>query len=215
MPAMKHSTATTQAREMLSALADGQLVDADYALALEACQHDVTLIAEWDAYHLIGDVLRSSAPAAFGADLAFAERVRRRIGSESLADRISLASDPVVPSRPMSDEKSLPPLEHRYSAANDGNFRWKMVAGFASLAAVGAIAFSTFGSLARTDAPQLAFDAGNEQILVSSPQGPVLRDPRLDELLADHRQLGSASVLQMPSGFLRNAAFEVPQSGGR
>ena len=212
---MKYSNATTQAREMLSALADGQLDDADYAIALKACEQDVTLIAEWDAYHLIGNVLRSSAPAASGADLAFADRVSRRITSGSSADWTLLTTDPVVPSRPISHEKPLPQFEQRYSAANDGNFRWKMVAGLASLAAVGAIAFSTFGSLTRADAPQLAFDAGTEQILVSSPQGPVFRDPRLDELLADHRQLGSASVLQMPSGFLRNAAFEVPQNGGR
>ena len=37
----------------------------------------------------------------------------------------------------------------------------------------------------------------------------MLRDPRLDELLAAHRQLGGAA-LQMPSGFLRNATFEGP-----
>ncbi len=36
----------------------------------------------------------------------------------------------------------------------------------------------------------------------------MIRDPRLDELLAAHRQLGnSTSALQMPAGFLRNATF--------
>jgi sigma-E factor negative regulatory protein RseA len=43
------------------------------------------------------------------------------------------------------------------------------------------------------------------------PQAPVMiRDARLDELLAAHRQSGGASALQMPSGFLRNATFEGP-----
>ena len=36
----------------------------------------------------------------------------------------------------------------------------------------------------------------------------MIRDPRLDELLAAHRQLGNnTSALQMPAGFLRNATF--------
>jgi sigma-E factor negative regulatory protein RseA len=38
----------------------------------------------------------------------------------------------------------------------------------------------------------------------------MMRDPRLDELLAAHRQFGGASALQNPSGFLRNATFEGP-----
>jgi sigma-E factor negative regulatory protein RseA len=38
----------------------------------------------------------------------------------------------------------------------------------------------------------------------------MIRDPRLDELLAAHKQFGSTSALQMPAGFLRNATFEAP-----
>jgi sigma-E factor negative regulatory protein RseA len=39
----------------------------------------------------------------------------------------------------------------------------------------------------------------------------MIRDPRLDEMLAAHRQLGGgASALQTPAGFLRNATFEGP-----
>jgi sigma-E factor negative regulatory protein RseA len=36
----------------------------------------------------------------------------------------------------------------------------------------------------------------------------MIRDPRLDELLAAHKQAGGATALQMPSGFLRNATFD-------
>jgi sigma-E factor negative regulatory protein RseA len=43
----------------------------------------------------------------------------------------------------------------------------------------------------------------------------MVRDARLEELLAAHRQLGSNSALQLPSGFLRNATFEAPQNAGR
>jgi sigma-E factor negative regulatory protein RseA len=38
----------------------------------------------------------------------------------------------------------------------------------------------------------------------------MLRDARLDELLAAHRQFGGTSALQTPAGFLRNATFEQP-----
>ena len=38
----------------------------------------------------------------------------------------------------------------------------------------------------------------------------MIRDPRLDQLLAAHRQLGGGTALQAPSGFLRNATFEGP-----
>jgi sigma-E factor negative regulatory protein RseA len=52
----------------------------------------------------------------------------------------------------------------------------------------------------------------NHAVLVEAEQdGQVmLRDPRLDQLLAAHRQSGGASALQVPSGFLRSATFEVP-----
>jgi sigma-E factor negative regulatory protein RseA len=36
----------------------------------------------------------------------------------------------------------------------------------------------------------------------------MIRDPRLDELLAAHKQFGGASALQQPAGFLRNATFQ-------
>jgi sigma-E factor negative regulatory protein RseA len=38
----------------------------------------------------------------------------------------------------------------------------------------------------------------------------MLRDPRLDELMAAHQQYGATTTLQMPAGFLRNANFAAP-----
>ena len=40
----------------------------------------------------------------------------------------------------------------------------------------------------------------------------MVRDARLEELLAAHKQFGATSALQEPSGFLRNATFEMPQA---
>jgi len=45
-------------------------------------------------------------------------------------------------------------------------------------------------------------------VVADSAAGTMLRDPRLDELMAAHRQLGGHSALQVPAGFLRNATYE-------
>jgi sigma-E factor negative regulatory protein RseA len=98
----------------------------------------------------------------------------------------------------------------RQDAANDTSFRWKMVAGFASMAAVGAIGWSVAGGIpAGPGQGQLASTAPGT-VLTTGERGVMIRDARLDEFLAAHRQLGSASVLQMPAGFVRNATFEGP-----
>ena len=57
----------------------------------------------------------------------------------------------------------------------------------------------------------VALPAGGAVPAAVAP-GPMIRDPRLDEFLAAHRQLAGGSALQTPAGFLRNAAFE---SGSR
>jgi sigma-E factor negative regulatory protein RseA len=38
----------------------------------------------------------------------------------------------------------------------------------------------------------------------------MIRNPELEALLAAHRQHGGVSVIQVSSGFLRNATYEVP-----
>jgi sigma-E factor negative regulatory protein RseA len=217
---MKHTTTSPQAAELLSALVDSHLSSAECLATLDACQRDSSLLSQWNAYHLVGEVLRSSAPGmAHGADMAFVARLQQRLAAEAIPARNAPPSKPLAPWLQRAEQGIVMgqldvPL-HRQKAANDGNFRWKMVAGFASIAAVCAIAWSAFGSLARTDAPQLALDLGSEQVLVASPMGPMLRDARLEEQLAEHRQLGSAATLQMPSGFFRNAAFETTKNDGR
>ena len=104
-------------------------------------------------------------------------------------------------------------------AANASVFRWKMVAGFASLAAVAAIGWTSLASLqgVGSSGPQLAMapassSQGSPTVAVVDAEGQqvMIRDPRLDELLAAHKQFGSTSALQMPAGFLRNATFETP-----
>ena len=104
-------------------------------------------------------------------------------------------------------------------AANNDVFRWKMVAGFASLAAVATIGWNAYtGLMSPATQPGMQLAAGpvagavavNLPLQASNGQPMMIRDPRLDELLAAHKQYGSTSALQMPAGFLRNATFEAP-----
>ena len=216
---MKPMTSPPQAEELLSALVDSDLTSEECIAILDACKYDFSLLNQWNAYHMVGDVLRSSASGtARGADMAFVSRVQHRLASEVALAGKALRSD--SPLRLQSSKQGivLAQLETTAlgrNAANDGSYRWKVVAGLASLAAVCAVAWGASGLLSRTDAPQLALDQGNAQVVVPSPMGLMVRDTRLEEQLADHRQLGGAAALQMPSGFFRNAAFETSKNDGR
>lgn len=197
-------------RERLSALADGQLQGDELAQALQfAAQDDGQ--ATWQLYHLVGDVLRSPELALRQhGNRSMVMRVREQLASEPMHGRLPETA-PVVAqiARP---ETAV--------AANASVFRWKMAAGFASLAAVAAIGWSSFTGLQGTGSSgaQLAVAPAPVQspapvVAVAGNEGQqvMIRDPRLDELLAAHKQFGSTSALQMPAGFLRNATFETPE----
>lgn len=203
-----------QTSELMSALADGQLGGENFAAALQACQHDESAIASWNTYHLIGDVLRSPGFGVRGADSAFVSRLNQRLAQEMLLGAVPRSVDPDL-AAPAKGIVASEPTHRRGPASNDSNFRWRLVAGVASLAAVSAIAWNASGLLVTASAPQLAQTPAPQQLVVASPQGPMVRDARLEELLAAHKQLGGTSALQESSGFLRNATFETPQNAGR
>jgi sigma-E factor negative regulatory protein RseA len=193
--------------ERISALADGQLQGQAFALAVEAACADPQARATWHAYHVVGDVLRSRELALGAPAPDFVARLSARLAQEQPgvpADRPLLGIPLAQPALP--------------AAANDGTFRWKLVAGVASVAAVAAVGWSVLGTAGPSaNPPQLASASkqapavAEATVLARTPAGAVMiRDPRLDELLAAHRQFGGASALQMPAGFLRNATFEGP-----
>lgn len=194
-------------REQLSALADGQLEGEELSDALAWASQDQGL-ATWELYHMVGDVLRSS-DLAKPSDSAFLARLRVELASETVSRPAVPAAQPVV---------GVVATAGQTEAANASVFRWKMVAGFASLAAVAAIGWTSLVSLQEGGTPgaagQLAAapDRSAPVVAVADSDGQqvMLRDPRLDELLAAHKQFGSTSALQMPAGFLRNATFETP-----
>lgn len=212
--------------EWVSALMDGQLRGAELQAALARLDADDTREC-WQLYHLVGDVLRSPDLAAQPADGAFMARLGARLAQEGRPAAPAAAPAPVQVQVQVRDP-ALP-------AANDGQFRWKMVAGLASFAAVAAMGWGVMSGaglpagagaqLGQGAAPvaagtrvatlaqpiRVASDAATTLAAADSGEtgAPVmLRDPRLDELLAEHRQAVGVTALGGATGFLRNATFE-------
>jgi len=204
--------------EQVSALADGHLRDDEFAEVIGKVCVDPELRATWQTYHVVGDVLRSAGHAACSDSSAFLARFQSR-----------LAAEPALP-LPIPVQVQTPLVRRRVEAANEPVFRWKLVAGAASLAAAAAIGWNWVGVTdSRAAGAQLALQQGSPAIVATAdapkpaaapsfsstrvmigngtPQ-VMLRDPRLDQLLEAHQQAGGAS--QMPSGFLRNATFDRP-----
>lgn len=199
-------------RELVSALVDGQLRGKEFAAIVAAMSDSHEAVATWHSYHLIGDSLRCTDLSYSRDDLAFVARLRGRLPPAVAARSIHLggmASElPGAESLPARTDVSSNGFAGRHGA-NDPVTRWKLFAGVASMVAVSALAWHLLGGPAESGlSPQLAAapEAG------SGPAEPavMLRDARLDELLAAHRQFGGTSALQMPAGFLRNATFENP-----
>jgi sigma-E factor negative regulatory protein RseA len=180
-------------REMISALADGQLAGEAFARGVELAASDAVAREAWHAYHLIGDVLRSGELAHCAPTERFVSRLQERLRGEQIA----------------VESQGVPAVVPRREAANDGAFRWKVAAGVASVAAFSAIAWTAMSGLpGKTEGPQLAVavpPAGT--VLTGTQRGVMIRDPRLDEFLAAHRQLGGAALVA-PAGYLRNATFD-------
>lgn len=202
-------------RDCLSAMLDGELDDErEIALVLTAWRQDADARRSWQAYHVIGDVLRSEELAGQGREGLFVERLRER-----------LAQEPVV----------LAPVERprRFSSALRQRLRWRapIAVGAGFVMVVGALvvtrvpssdpqggAASLLAQPAATVSPMLAggrvganadlasAGRGGEALLVGTDQ--LIRDQRLDAYLAAHQQFGGSSALGVPSGFLRSATYE-------
>lgn len=199
---MKHSP--TQVDELISALADGELSDAEFDQVMWALQSGDEQHARWHGYQLVGDVLRSGVTAPMGRhDEAFLARLRPHLKEKGAVAAV----------------RPVPGARWSRSSANDAVWRWKLVAGLSSLTVMSVLGWvmatrTAVGeagmqlaqqqSLPRAEMPQ------DQQTASAATEPVMLRDPRLDRMIAAHQQLGGASALQMPAGFLRNATFERP-----
>lgn len=198
-------------REQISTLVDGQLTGRDFDLALNQMADDEAC-ESWRIYHLIGDVMRSPELAAHARKPDFMAQLRLRLAAEA---RTPQASDQVP-------EKTA--LDLRRPAANDQVFRWKLVAGLTSMAAVGVLGWGLLAGpgtqprggleLAALSTPVSAPAQANSRAAVVDTGlnvaggATILRDPELDQLLAAHRQVAGDAAFGQMAGFLHNTTLE-------
>ena len=212
-------------RAQVSDLMDGQLRGGAFAQAVDLVIANSEARAAWHANHVIGDVLRFGDAAGDAADAQFVDRFRTRLAQVD-AKRGEPSETMARQPKKLSGSAAIADFgldHHRPDSANDSNFRWKILAGAASLAAVAAIGWGVWlnggapgsavgagGQLAQTGAAAVSVAASGGAAVSAADTEPqvMIRDPHLDALLAAHKQFGGTSALQMPAGFLRNATFE-------
>lgn len=202
-------------RALISDLTDGELDEARLDEVISLLAEDDEACLAWEAYHLTRDVLRHGAvmsEVAVGrVSASFMGELRQRLQQETIEPlAVDAARQPSLP------QVQVAALTERPEAANAPVFRWRLVAGVSSMAAVAAVGWALVASqpaaersgalLAQSQAP--AQTVAVVQPVQADAQAVMLRDPQLDELLAAHKQFAGSSALQSPAGFLRNATFE-------
>ena len=194
----------------MSALVDGQLRDTALVRTLELLQSSSQARAAWANYHLVREALQTGQAWVSTDDAEFTARLRQRLAAGSPQAVPALQPQPAQASRPAR-------------SANDTRFR--RVVGLASVALVAVVAWQGLqqwpgvpggskAQLAQSVRPAvpsdgvLALTALEHEPVFAATQPVMLRDARLDALLAAHRPWTSYSALQTPSGLVRNASFE-------
>jgi sigma-E factor negative regulatory protein RseA len=196
--------------ECLSALFDGEALSPELDVLFKPGEVDGDVHARWRSYQVVSDALRKDASVTLRSPQSFLAGVMAGLPED-------------VDAAPLRLQSSEASVHVRSPAANDAVVRWKVLAGVASVAAVVAVSWGLMGGVpgAPVGGPaagaQLASTkpAGSEAMALTQPvavktaQGTLIRDARLEQFLAEHRQYGGATALQMPAGFLRNATYEA------
>jgi sigma-E factor negative regulatory protein RseA len=190
-------------RAALSALMDG-----DDGAADEACRAwrgDPSARADWHAYHLIGDVMRSDEHRADGTrDARFLAAMRTRLAAEPVV----LAPTPAPVAAPLAHDARR---ARRWMAPTAVAAGFMAVAGALMVTRVSA-PDSTAASLAAATATPAV---GVRPVAVAASQAvvenaPMIRSAELDRYLAAHRQYANGAVQVAPGGAVRNAAATAP-----
>ncbi|HEY8609383.1 MAG TPA: sigma-E factor negative regulatory protein [Noviherbaspirillum sp.] len=171
-------------REQISALADGELVDAQLDQALAALR-DGAARDDWELYHRIGDALRSEEIADVELRPDFSARFAARLDAEP-----TIIAPTALPAK---DESPAP-----------ANVRRWAVPGFAAAAAMAGVAFFTTPQLMVAINGTPSLEAGQAIVAEVQPvegttqltQGAgataagevVLRDARIDDYLFAHQR---------------------------
>ncbi len=205
------SAATDAKRAALSALMDG-----DGSATDEACRAwrgDAAARADWHAYHLIGDLMRSDEHGADAArDARFLAAVRARLANEPVV----LAPTPAAASPATSTPLTQARRARRWMLPTAVAAGFVAVAGAMMVTRVSTPDDAAGGLTARSAAPVGAVQpAAVGPAAVAPPQvgvetAPMIRNAELDRYLEAHRQYANGAMQVAPGGAVRNAAATAP-----
>ena len=197
--------------ERISALSDGRLTGDEFVQTMTDMHSDPLAVSTWQAYHLVGDVMRERELLPAASDFAFWEKLELRLAAEPSWPLSGNEDDRAAQVDPMPVVAM--PQRVGVPEANAPVFSWKMLAGGLSTVLFGVVGVALWSqpdvqTSVQVSAPSVRGAVAPQFVAKEVEAGIMVRDPQLDELMAAHRQLGGHSILQVPTVFLRNATFE-------
>jgi len=214
-------------REQISALADGELVDAHVNMALTVLRQPEEHVT-WDLYHQIGDVMRSEE-MAFSLSDGFAAKMSARLDAEPtiiVPQLMTTAAEQIIVPVAVNDATasnvvSLAPMRKRFvrrfvmpgAAAAAAIVAVVLVTGpqqsatLASAPVAGTAATAIVPSAITTVAATSAAPQGAASISSLAQQGEVARDPRIDDYLLAHQRFSPS--MYSSAQYARSAAFAI------
>ena len=199
------------AKERLSALVDGELDPAGSTTSCAAWARDAALRADWHAWHLIGDVLRSEDLASNPAPrprllrevaVALAGRARRPradAGHRRAGRRAFRAPGAPLP---------LDGGAARLLPALSSSLALSLSFGPASAPAAQVARGDAPASIAASPVGAAPAEEASVQPVAIVADGKVFRDAQLERYLEAHKQFAGTSALGVPSAFLRSATVD-------
>ena len=198
------------AKERLSALADGELDPAGSTTSCAAWARDAALRADWHAWHLIGDVLRSEDLASSPRhDRDFCAKLRSRLQAEPVVLAPAPARADSVARR--FDRQARP---GRWTAAGAVAAGVVLVIGTFAIIRPGesptaqvALGEAPASIIASPVATAPATEAALQPVAIVA-DSKIIRDAQLERYLEAHMQFAGTSALGVPSAFLRSATVD-------
>lgn len=196
-------------QEQISAFSDGEIADSHVELVLASLRQDESR-ATWDAYHHIGDVLRSDE-MAFDLSSDFSARMAARLEKEPaiIAPKIVRA---IVDQRRVASGGAPAPRNmvrrYAFSGIAVAAAALALLSGPQLMVAMqgGAVTDKSTVMIASTTTPGAASE-GMAVVASAQREGAVLRDPRIDDYLSAHQRF-SPSVFSTAQ-YARNATFST------